>query len=304
MPRLNPLFSFLLLIVLAGPLHAQQRQVLYSNSPSPQMQALVNTLRDPHSAQVPLGQLRLPDRYFVRILERRFVLTEGNTLVDNAVLGGPSRPFAFLTTPEGFVGKSLVEMYGDIGYEAEQMIAQQRDKEMVVVLFRYPDNVNVSAERNGTLGGDWRDRIYPTTWANMLALFTRLVQDNRSPACKNAVIPAQNICLSPGDRAFVLRFARAGKRQLEKKEYAALHAMGGPLWRYRKRLEDKLSMFEHFRGDGRTENEVEDFRNGQPGPRLYEVVGPNIRLDKLPELVVIDLGKMIIEDCFSPVCVR
>jgi hypothetical protein len=34
------------------------------------------------------------------------------------------------------------------------------------------------------------------------------------------------------------------------------------------------------------------------------VVGPNIRLDKLPELVVIDLGKMIIEDCFSPVCVR
>jgi hypothetical protein len=304
MPRLNPLFSFLLLIVLAGPLHAQQRQVLYSNSPSPQMQALVNTLRDPHSAQVPLGQLRLPDRYFVRILERRFVLTAGNTLVDNAVLGGPSRPFAFLTTPEGFFGKPLVEMYGDIGYEAEQMIAQQRDKEMVVVLFRYPDNVNVSAERNGTLGGDWRDRIYPTTWANMLALFTRLVKDNRSPACKNAVIPAQNICLSPSDRAFVLTFPRAGKRQLEKKEYAALHAMGGPLWRYRKLLEDKLSMFEHFRGDGRTENEVEDFRNGQPGPRLYEVVGPNIRLDKLPELVVIDLGKMIIEDCFSPVCVR
>jgi hypothetical protein len=175
---------------------------------------------------------------------------------------------------------------------------------MVVVLFRYPDNVNVSAERNGTLGGDWRDRIYPTTWANMLALFTRLVKDNRSPACKNAVIPAQNICLSPSDRAFVLTFPRAGKRQLEKKEYAALHAMGGPLWRYRKLLEDKLSMFEHFRGDGRTENEVEDFRNGQPGPRLYEVVGPNIRLDKLPELVVIDLGKMIIEDCFSPVCVR
>ncbi|HEX3249931.1 MAG TPA: hypothetical protein VHS05_10925 [Pyrinomonadaceae bacterium] len=304
MPRLNPLFSFLLLIVLAGPLHAQQRQVLYSNSPSPQMQALVNTLRDPHSAQIPLGQLRLPDRYFVRILERRFVLTAGNTLVDNAVLGGPSRPFAFLTTPEGFFGKPLVEMYGDIGYEAEQMIAQQRDKEMVVVLFRYPDNVNVSAERNGTLGGDWRDRIYPTTWANMLALFTRLVKDNRSPACKNAVIPAQNICLSPSDRAFVLTFPRAGKRQLEKKEYAALHAMGGPLWRYRKLLEDKLSMFEHFRGDGHTENEVEDFRNGQPGPRLYEVVGPNIRLAKLPELVVIDLGKMIIEDCFSPVCVR
>ena len=243
MPRLNPLLYLVLLIVFAGPLHAQQRAVLFSNSSSPQMQKLVDVLRDPHSAQVPLNQLPLPDRYFVRITERRFVLTGDNKLTKDAVLGGPSRPFAFLTTPEGFFGKSLLEIYSDIGYEAEQMIAQQRDKDMVVVLFRYPDNIDVSAVTNGKLGVDWRNRVYPTTCENMFSLLTRLVQDERSPACKEVQVPAQNICLPANDRAFVLRFPLGGKRQLQRKTYPVLQATGGLLWRYRSLLENKLSMF-------------------------------------------------------------
>jgi len=223
-------------------------------------------------------------------------LTADNKLTKDAVLGGPSRPFAFLTTPEGFFGKSLLEIYNDIGYEAEQTIAQQRDKEMVLILFRYPDSINVSAVKNGKLGVDWRNRIYPTRWENMFSLFARLVQDERSPACKETQTPAKDICLPANDRAFVLRFPLRGKRQLQKKPYPVLQATGGPLWRYRKLLEDKLSMFEHFRGDGRTENEIVDLLNGKSEPRLYEVVGPNMRIDQFPEVVVIQLGMMIIED--------
>jgi hypothetical protein len=264
----------------------------------------VKVLLDPRSPQVPLDQLRVPDRYFVRITERRFVLTDKKELVKDASLAAPSRPYAFLTTPQGFYGKSLVDIYGDIGYEAEQMIAQQRDKEMVVILFSYPQRLKVSPIRNGKLSADWRDLIYPTTWDNMFSLFTRLVQDKRSPACTNAPVPAKNICLSPADRAFVLRFRPAEKQRVRTTKYPVLQATGGSLWRYRKLLEDNISMFEHFRGDGHTENEIVDLLDGKSEPRLYEVVGPNMRIADLEEVVVIRLGRMIIEDCFTAKCVR
>jgi hypothetical protein len=303
MRKLNPLVCSLLLVVFTGTLYAQQRTVLYSKSSSPRMQELAKVLADPHSAKVSLDQLPKPDRYFVRITERRFVLTADNQLSPTAVLAGPARPFAFLTTPEGFFGKSLLEIYGDIGYEAEDMIRHQRNADMVVVLFRYPDNVNLSAAKNGNLGRDWRNQIYPTTWDNVLSLFTRLVQDERSPACKQSQTPSPNICLPAGDRAFVMRFQGAAKRQLRKKTkaYAVLHATGGPLWRYRRLLEDNLSLFEHFRGDGRTENELLDSRDAEPQGRLYEVVGPNKKLCDLAEVVIIHLGKLLIEDCYSTV---
>ncbi len=304
MSKLYPLFCSLLLILSSGRIYGQEREVLFAKSPSVSIQEAAKILQDRHTAQVPLDQLHLPDRYFVRITERRFVLTDKKELVENASLAGPSRSFAFLTTPQGFYGKSLVEIYGDIGYEAEQMIASQQGKEMVAILFRYEDNVPVSPVRNGELSGDWRNRIYPTTWDNMFSLFARLVQDKRSPACTHAQIPSKNICLSPADRAFVLRFPQAGKQQLKKKNYAVLQATGGSLWRYRKLLEDNLSMFEHFRGDGRTENEIVDLLAGKSEPRLYEVVGPNFKLADLAEMVIIRLGKMIIDDCFSATCLR
>src|ERR1051326_8246732 len=206
MRKLNPLVCFFFLILVTTPLHAQRREVLYSNSSSPQLQQLANVLRDPHSKQVPLDQLPKPSRYFVRITERRFVLTPDNKLQPTAVLAGPARPFAFLTTPEGFFGKSLLEIYGDIGYEAEDMIRVQRNADMVVMLFRYPDNVSLSTVSNGNLSGDWRHRVYPTTWDNVLSLFTRLVQDERNPVCKQDQMPMTNICLPGNDRSFVRRF--------------------------------------------------------------------------------------------------
>ena len=301
MRKLYPFVCSLLLVVVPGPVHAQQRTVLYEHSPSAEMQKLRDKLRDPRTDKVKLEELPKPARYFVRITERRFVLTPNNQLLPTAVLAGPARPFAFLTTPEGFFGKSLLEMYGDIGYEAEDMIRYQRNADMVVMLFRYPDNISLSTVTNGDLGRDWRHGIYATTWDNALSLFTRLVQDERSPACKQSELPAANICLSPSDRSFVLRFQSTARQQLKKKTkgYAVLHATGGPLWRYRKLLEDKLSLFEHFRGDGRTENELLDSRDAESKGQLYEVVGPNMKLSDLPEVVIIHLGKLIIDDCYS-----
>jgi hypothetical protein len=301
MRKLIPLVSFLLLIVFTVSLHAQQREVLYSNSSAPQLQELARRLRDPHGDKVPLDQLPKPSRYFVRITERRFVLTADNKLSPTATLAAPARPFAFLTTPEGFFGKSLLEMYADIGYEAEVMVRDQRNADMVVVLFRYPDNVNLSSVTNGNFGGAWRNQIYPTTWDNVLSLFTRLVQDKAGPACQQNSTPATNICLPANDRAFVMRLRSTAKQQLPKqtKGYAVLHATDGPLWRYRKLLEDNLSLFEHFRGDGRTENELLDSRDKEPQGQLYEVVGPNVKLNELPEVVIVHLGKLIIEDCYS-----
>jgi len=301
MRKLNPLVCFFFLILVTTPLHAQRREVLYSNSSSPQLQQLANVLRDPHSKQVPLDQLPKPSRYFVRITERRFVLTDKNELSPTAVLAGPARPFAFLTTPEGFFGKSLLEMYADIGYEAEGIINQQRNADMVVILFRYPDNINLSPVTNGNFGRDWRNQIYPTTWDNVLSLFSQLVQDQASPICQQRQTPAANICLPSTDRVFVKKFRATARRQLPQPRngYAVLHATGGPLWRYRKLLEDNLSLFEHFRGDGRTENELLDSRDKEPQGRLYEVVGPNVNLSELPEVVIIHLGKLIIDDCYS-----
>jgi hypothetical protein len=265
------------------------------------MQELVQILRDPRSEKVPLENLPKPGHYFVRITERRFVLTPDNKLLPTAVLAGPARPFAFLTPPEGFFGKSLLEIYGDIGYEAEDMIRFQRNADMVMMLFRYPDNISVADVSNGNLRGDWRHHVYATTWDNVLSLFTRLVQDERSPVSKQSQKPTANICLTPNDRSFVLRFQSTAKQQLKKKtkSYAVLHATGGPLWRYRKLLEDKLSLFEHFRGDGRTENELLDSRDTEAKGQLYEVVGPNLKLSELPEVVIIHLGKLIIDDCYS-----
>lgn len=76
-----------------------------------------------------------------------------------------------------------------------------------------------------------------------------------------------------------------------------LEATGGSDWEYRKLLESKLSVFEHFRGNGRTQNEILDPDAKQKG--LVEVVAPNMKLNQLQEVAIIHLGKLVIEDCYS-----
>jgi hypothetical protein len=302
MAKLHPLLCSLVLVLFSQSVYAQQRTLLYPNpnSLSGPIQEFAKIIRDPGSDEVPVDRLPLPSRYFVRIVPRRYVLTNENKIVDAAVLAVQTKPFVFLTTPESVFGRSLLEIYADIGYEAEDIIRWQRNEDMVAILFRYPDNVLVSDIRNGNLETDWSQRIYRTTWDNLLSVFTRLVRNERTAPCKETDMPAKSICLPPKQSAFVLRFPLAGKRQLKTKSYSTLRALGGPTWEYRELLENKLSVFEHFRGDGRTENELLEFPNKPTQPRLMEVIGPNIRINDLPEVAIIHLGKLIIEDSYSP----
>jgi hypothetical protein len=295
-------FVFLLLVVLlhvSGSVCAQERSVLYTNSSSAPMQELAKNIRNLNSNKIPADKLPAATEYFVRIAPRSRVLTADNKILETAVLAAPSKPFVFLTTPEGIFGKSLLEIYEDIGYEAEGIIRDQPE-EMVAILFRYPTNITLSTVKDGNLDSDWPNRIYETTWDNMLSLFPQLVTDNQSDLCRQPEVPFKRICLPKLDADFVLSFPAEGKLLVKTARYRTLQGIGGADWKYRKLLEDTLSVFEHFRGDGRTENELLELRDKpDTPPQLREVVGPNMKINRLREVAVIDLGRLIIDVCYS-----
>jgi hypothetical protein len=292
------LCSSLLLLFSLGAVHAKQRALLYPKSLSGPIKELAKIIRNPRSDKVPSNQLPQADRYFVRIAPRDAVLTSDNKLKKPpkvAVLAAPAKPFVFLTTPESIYGRSLLEIYEDIGYEAESIIRESRNQDMVAILFRYPKEVSVSTLRHGNLPDDWSRWIYPTTWDNVFSLFSRLVQDEGS--CNKDDVPAKRICLPNVQAASVLGFPPESKDRLRTTKYAVLKATGGSDWEYRDLLESKLSVFEHFRGNGETQNEVFDPDAKQPG--LLELIGPNMKIEDLPEVAIIHLGKLLIEDCYS-----
>ena len=289
----------IVLFHVAGSVHAHERALLYPKSPPVPVQDLVKIIRNVHSDQIPLENLPPAGDYFVRIAPRRYVLTDKNEIAATAVLAARTKPFVFLTTPESIFGKSLLEIYADIGYEAEDIIRNQRNEDMVAILFRYPKNIWVSKVKDGNLDGDWSNRIYPTTWDNILSLFTRLVQDEQSELCKPTNEPSTRICLPKENAEFVSSFSAEGKDRVKKAGYRRLQALGGTDWKYRTLLEDTLSVFEHFRGDGRTENELLEYRDKPVPPRLIEVVAPNMRINGLAEVAIIHLGKLTIEDGYS-----
>jgi hypothetical protein len=80
-----------------------------------------------------------------------------------------------------------------------------------------------------------------------------------------------------------------------------LKAAGGSDWKYRKLLEQKLSIFEHFRGNGYTQNEVRDPEGVESG--LIEFVGANWKIKDFPEVAIIHLGKLTIKDTYSDSCI-
>lgn len=49
MPKSHPFFCSLLLVLFSGPLYAQERPVLYTNSTSALIQELAKSIRDPHT---------------------------------------------------------------------------------------------------------------------------------------------------------------------------------------------------------------------------------------------------------------
>jgi hypothetical protein len=299
MPKASSILYSTLVVLLSfvGAVHAQQRPLLYPNSLSGPIQELAKTIRDPHSNKVPLNQLPPANRYFIRIAPRAAILTKDNKLQATSVLAAPAKPFVFLTTPESIFGRSLLEIYEDIGYEAEDIIRSSRNEDMVAILFRYPNDVSVSRLTDGKLPNNWSKWIYPTTWDNLFSLFSELVQDDRSELCNKVDVPVKRICLPNIQASFVLGFPAEGKLRLKTTTYSVLKAVGGSDWEYRKLLETRLSVFEHFRGNGETQNEVFDPDAQQPG--LLELIGPNMKINELPEVAIIHLGKLVMEDCYS-----
>ena len=292
MLKLRISLSLALFVLTACTGMAQQRDLLYSKNVSANLQAITTTLRDLKSAPKCQNELTRNTQYLVRLTPRRYVF-DGEKLRDSAILGG--NPFVFLTTPDSVAGLSLLDMYVNIGYEAEDILRWQRDEEMVMIVFKYPAEIAPTSIVNGLLPDAWNKSVYNPTWANMFALLHRLA--SLEPATQDCVSPFK---MAEAERQFILSFPEEGKQKVQRVAYPALKAASGPEWKYRSLLEQKLSVFEHFRGTGHTQNEVRDPDGVETG--LIEAVGPNLNLKDLPELVIIRLGKLEMKDSYGTGC--
>ncbi len=276
----------LLLLCLATVAAAQARKIVYGgkNPPSAKLRHFAEAVADPKTPQVVPESLPAAGAYFVRLAPRKYILDGDGRIGSRAALHG--RPLAFLTTPEGLYGRSLLEILAEIGYEAEDILKNQLGKETVAVIFRYPDGVILSEVRDGRLPDDWEKRVFVPTWENVFALFHRLAHRDAAPGQTGP----RALTLTDAELGFVLNFSEAGKGRVRYVPYAGLKAAGGPDWAYRCLLESQLSVFEHFRGNGRTQNELIDPDGTRPERGLREYVGPNRRLSELAEVAVVELG--------------
>jgi hypothetical protein len=177
----------------------------------------------------------------------------------------------------------------------------QRDEDMVAIVFRFPDSVKVSEVRDGALPADWNSYVYAPTWDNVFALFDRLAaKASIQPDKKGEFAPQNTFFGSTAERDFVREFPDDARARVKSTPYAMLRALQGDDWRYRDLLEKKLSVFEHFRGNGRTLNELVDPYDTQLENGLLEFVGPNQKLADLKDLVMVHLGKLGVSDSYYP----
>jgi hypothetical protein len=304
--RLSLFFSLVLLCACLNCGRAQQRPILFSKGVSAQLQEAVDALRDPNTPQADAACLSWTTNYFVRIAPRANILTADNQLMNSAhpgqkdaILG--TQPFVFLTSPQSLYGRSLLEIYQDIGYEAEDILRWQRDRNMVAIVFRYPQHeVSLAtAAEQGQLPIGWQNKVYVPYWDTMFSLFSHLAQNATvEPERQGEFSPDKMFFRSQEQKIFALLHGEIAKSRIKKSSYGELKARGGADWKYRQLLETKLSLFEHFRGTGRTQNEVFD-REGQ-AHGLVEFVGPNRKLNQLAEVAVVDLGRLTISDDYFP----
>ncbi len=289
-----------ILSILSVPavLFAQQRELLYPAELRGELKTVARRVQNLKKGKVPAAELRRDNRYFLRIAPRDYVLNDRGEPLESAVLG--SKPFVFFTTPEGVYGKSLLEIYLDIGYVAADIIRFQRDMEMVAIIFRYPEHIKACGVRDGRLPEDWKKHVIVPTWDNILVLFTNLsAEATIDPDRRGEFAPSETFFRSEAEKSFVLSFPDDGKQRVKTVDYATLKAAGGADWAYRSLLENKLSVFEHFRGNGWTLNEIEDPNALKPESGILEFVGPNMKLRELPEIAVVDLGKLIVRDSYQ-----
>ena len=111
--------------------------------------------------------------------------------------------------------------------------------------------------------------------------------------------PERMFFRSKDEQNFVLNFPKEAKQEIKQSGYTGLQSGGGINWNYRKLLENKLSVFEHFRGNGRTINETVDPDGKMKDSGILEFVGPNRKIKGLPEVAAIHLGSLQIYDKYS-----
>lgn len=295
-----------ILIWLLGVSHsfAETRKCLYTNKKaSVQLQEIINNIQNLDRQPLSYTDLIPKDAYFVRIVPLNTVLTTDNKIKRDAYLGG--KPFIFLTIPESLYGVSLLNLLFDLGYDtAEDIIAPELNERhgniKVAVVFRYPRKITVSKETDGHLPENWRDRVYTPTWNNIFALFNNLAKEaviepepSRNPTVD--IMSFQN----ERERNLVLGLTPKAKKRIASTPYALLKGEAGEDWQYRQLLERELSVLEHFRGNGRTINEVKDPNGERAEDGIPEFVGPNQRITDLPEVAIINLGRLILSDTFT-----
>jgi hypothetical protein len=286
-------FLFFLVALSFGNASAQERELLYSFSLTDNLRSIVTNIQDINRIKVPYADLSPESDYFARVIPRKYVLTEKNEVQESAVLG--TKPFIFFTTPEGIYGKSLLEIYLDIGYAAEDII-RQRSQEMIVLVFRFPENIVRSDIKNGYLPRAWNKKVYVPTWNNVFSVFHKLTQIGTiEPNKQGSYAPERLFFSSKAQKQFILKFPKRKKAKITRLPYDNLKVMGRANWKYRELLEKKLSIFEHFQGNGRTLNVLKNNDNTKKQNGLLEFIGPNMGIKALPEFAVIHLGKVKIK---------
>lgn len=277
-----------------------QRALLYPtvDKLSPAMQVIVKEAQNLSRETIPYEKMASTSQYYLRIAPRQYTLNDQNQILDSAILS--TKPYAFVTTPEACYGKSLLDIYLDIGYEAEDIIKWQRDVPMVGIIFRLRDNVTLSDVLNGELPTDWQTKVFVPTWDNVFSLLKALAQNATiDPTKKGEFAPSQLFFRDTALQQLAINFPTIGRERIKNVGYATLKATGGTDWAYRELLEQKLSIFEHFRGTGRTMNEIVDPQGNSKVSGVFEFVAPNSKLSALAEVAIIDLGKLQIQQVLS-----
>uniref|UniRef100_UPI0015C4A16C hypothetical protein n=1 Tax=Candidatus Entotheonella palauensis TaxID=93172 RepID=UPI0015C4A16C len=296
MHRQNPrIFSWI--TVAPTLLLAQGRTLLYPANAadlSAELQDIVNKIIDPSTKKVWLDGMA-PGNYFARLTEKRFIVNADGTRNDGAVLG--SKPFVFITVPQTFYGRQLFEAYSSLGYGVENVLANSR-KQQALMVFRYPDEIQLHPTvNNGQVPTEnFRSRIYVPVWSNVFPLFSRLSRE--AVIVSGGFHPFDVTFSNHREKMFVIGFPREGRRRIVHSSYTELESEGGADFVYRNLLDAKMSMNNHFLGTGKTKNTV------LGGEGVLEFIGPNLRVftphsddrHKIPalaEVAVIDMGAIV-----------
>lgn len=274
----------------------------------------VDEVRSLNAAPVPYDRLSPRTHYYVRIVPLKHIVNCKKQINPNAFLG--AKPFVFVTSPQGVAGKRLLDIYKDLGYAPADVLndhthslagrADERGppdlKEAAAVVFRFPSAVRDCSVRDGRLPDDWDRRVYVPTWDNVYALFARLAATAVVDAPRaDEFQPERLFFRSTAEKTFVLNYPASRLKRRKKTSFATYQALmlaGGADWDYRKLLEDKLSIFPHFRGTGRTLNVFLDPYMTKADAGIFEYIGPNAKLKDLPEVAVIHLGTIKMEETY------